>query len=160
MLCRLLPGSRFLRSVWCSCAGSSPHERCRSGCTAPVKQSWPKGGETTCGGRCHAKRECSALHLYTTGSKEGCRSCGRAVSVLARQQSGWSRDLVEPRLLSARVSSVEGQALKRRKEMLTLGFDVQPIDNRFGSARPLEQGYDRHRIAASKLDEEPSVVCA
>lgn len=44
--------------------------------------------------------EGSGLHLFTTGSKEEDRSCGRAVSVLAQQRSGWSRDLVEPRLLS------------------------------------------------------------
>lgn len=89
------------------------------------------------GGRCHAGYESSALHLYMEGSTKGDSSCGRAVSVSARQRSGWSRDFVEPRLLSTRVSSVEGQALKRRrKEMLTLDVLVQPIDKQFASARP------------------------
>jgi hypothetical protein len=92
------------------------------------------------GGRCHAGDEGSALHLCMARSRKGDWSCGRAVSVLARQRSGWSRDLVEPRLLSTRVSSVEGQALRRRKEMLTLDVLVQPIDKRFASARPPNTG--------------------
>lgn len=47
---------------------------------------------------------------------------------------------MEPRLLSTRVSSVEGQALKRRKEMLTLDVLVQPIDRQSACARPPETG--------------------
>ena len=75
------------------------------------------------GGRYHAENEGSALHLYMTGSKKEDRSRGRAVSVFARQRSGWSRDLVEPPF-ATRVSSVEGRALKRRKETPTLDLHV------------------------------------
>lgn len=140
--------------LWHSCAWEGPRRRCPSGCTAPVTHSWPAVSGELRGGRCHAEKQGSALHLYMTESKKEDRSCGRAVSVFARQRSGWSRDLVEPRLLSTRVSSVEGQALKRRKEMLTLDLDVQPIDNQFVVFAHAEPGCDRHfELLAAKQDE-------